>query len=65
MQYMHMYALVNVIIRICIILFVQNILGEEHSKRYSFDSGAKKVTTSRARFFEEPRVFGIKVDYKF
>lgn len=43
----------------------QNLLSANDNKRYSFDTGAKKASPHRVRFIEEPRAYGVSVDYLF
>ena len=46
--------------------FAQNLLGASSNKRYSYDfSGTNRASPHRVRFIEEPRAFGISVDYGF
>lgn len=45
--------------------FIQNLLGSGDNKRYSFDEGNDRATPKRVRFTEEPRTYGIKMEYNF
>jgi outer membrane receptor protein involved in Fe transport len=47
-------------------IFAQNLLGENGNKRYSYDySGTSKPGPHRVRFVEEPRTYGIRIDYRY
>ena len=44
--------------------FVQNLLGANRNKRYSYDfSGYNRGSPHRVRFIEEPRIYGFRMDY--
>lgn len=45
--------------------FVQNLLGSNNNKRYSYDTGNDRTSPKRVRFVEEERTFGITVRYRF
>lgn len=44
---------------------IQNLLGANDNKRYSYDTGMNRAAPHRVRYIEEPRTFGIRLDYKF
>lgn len=46
-------------------LFMQNILGKSENKRYSFDTGNNRAAPRRVRYVEEPRTFGLQLEYSF
>ena len=46
-------------------VFVQNLFGANRNKRYAYDGGNDDTAPRKARFVEEPRAFGIRVDYRF
>ena len=46
-------------------LIAQNLIGTSGNKRYSYDTGNNKASTSRVRVTEEPRTIGIKFRYQF
>ncbi len=46
-------------------VFVQNLLGRDGNKRYSYDTGNNRASPKRVRFTEEPRAFGFSMSYQF
>jgi outer membrane receptor protein involved in Fe transport len=47
-------------------VFGQNLLGANRNKRYSYDfNGNNRASPHRVRFIEEPRVYGVRIDYQF
>ncbi len=47
-------------------VFGQNLTGSNRNKRYSYDfSGISKTSPHRVRFTEEPRTFGLRLNYEF
>lgn len=46
-------------------LYGLNILGANSNKRYSYDYGNDAPAPKRVRFIEEPRVWGIRLNYGF
>lgn len=44
---------------------VQNLLGANGNKRYSYDEGENRAAPRRVRFVEEPRALEIRVEYRF
>ena len=45
--------------------YIQNLLGANDNKRYSFDSGNNRATPKRVRYTEEPRSYGIELSHDF
>lgn len=46
-------------------MLIQNLYGSNDNKRYSYDSGNSRAAPRRVRFVEEPRTFGVRLDYRF
>jgi outer membrane receptor protein involved in Fe transport len=46
-------------------LFVINIFKTKGNKRYSYDNGNDDPSPTGVRFIEEPRVFGVNIEYDF
>ena len=46
-------------------VYIQNLLGVNNNKRYAYDTGTSRAAPHRVRFVEEPRTFGLRLDYKF
>jgi len=46
-------------------VFVQNLLGANRNKRYSYDNGNDDAAPAKVRYIEEERTFGISINYRF
>lgn len=46
-------------------VYVQNLLGSNDNKRYSYDAGIGSPFPHRVAFVEEPRTVGVRVDLDF
>jgi outer membrane receptor protein involved in Fe transport len=45
--------------------FVQNLFGANRKKRYAYDGGNGDPSPRKVRFIEEPRTFGLRIDYRY
>jgi len=46
-------------------IYALNLYGSNDNKRYAYDTGNDDPRPRRVRYTEEPRVYGIQVQYKF
>ena len=46
-------------------VFGQNLFGANRNKRYAYDGGNDDPGPRKARFVEEPRTFGLRIDYRY
>ena len=46
-------------------LFGQNLLGSNRNRRYSYDVGIDDPAPRQVRFIQEPRVYGLRFEYRF
>lgn len=44
--------------------FVQNLFGSGNNKRYSYDNGNNKPAPAKVRFVEEPRMWGLRLEFQ-
>ncbi len=63
---MNFSALYNINEHFNVSLFVMNLIGSGNNKRYTYDAGYRDSENYfRNTFIEEPRTFGLKLDYKY